>query len=360
MMRWFLMLFVAGFCFCGCGVVEVRVERYAPPVWQTDWMMKIKIAPMVGFGEPHRGLAADLAGEIGLFLKGTNSYASVELLPLASFTLMRGRDGEALLKPEEVKKLAKGADALLTVQVLHFASRVRLSRTSIGFGMGYGTPEWAVTGAFSPYDRWFARTEATVAFILYRAADGSIKERLICRKVTETPPLPSLPNERRLIADVFRSLKDEILCHLYIRHSTTSRTLIESPIPTVSYGIDAVLCGDIRLASEVFADAVRENDRSVEAHYNYAAVLESLGKYQEALVYYRAAQALAGGEAFSSEIEDVRNTIEAQTILDERRRRVEILSKQKVERQKEAPKQPQKSKPEKQNMKRKQPKSDKR
>jgi len=240
MMRRTLLLSVAVFCLCGCGAVELRVERYAPPLWKTEWIMGIKIAPMVGFNEPHRGLAADLAGEIGIFLKGTDAYASVELLPLTSLALKRGKDGEALLRPDEVKKLGKGADAILSVQVLSFRSKVKLSRTHIGFGMGYGTPEWTVTGAFSPYDRWFAEAATTAAFVLYRSSNGAIERRLICRKRIGTPPLPGIPDESHIIAALFDTVKDEILCHLHIQSSIVTRTLIDSTSRLVRSGCRVV------------------------------------------------------------------------------------------------------------------------
>ena len=330
--------------------MELRVERYAPPVWETDWIMRIKIAPMVGFNEPHRGLAADLAGEIGIFLKETDAYASVELLPLTSLALRRGKDGEALLKPDEVKKLGKGADAILSVQVLSFRSKVKLSRTHIGFGMGYGTPEWTVTGAFSPYDRWFAEAATTTAFILYRSSNGAIEKRLICCKRIETPPLPGIPDESQIIAALFDTVKDEILCHLHIQRSIVTRTLIDSTIPAVSYGVDAVLCGDIKEAERAFADAVRNYDDSVEAHYNYAVVLEALRKYEDALEHYQTARILAGGDAFKPEIDDVRKTIKALEIYRKRQERVKRLlderGKKQIEQQKkEVKEKPQKSEP---------------
>jgi len=339
MVRRVLLPFAVVFCLCGCGAVEVRVERYAPPVWETDWIMRIKIAPMVGFNEPYRGLAADLAGKIGIFLKETDAYISVELLPLTSFALRRGENGEALLKPDEVKKLGEGADAILSVQVLSFRSKVELSRTHIGFGMGHGTPEWTVMGAFSLRDRWFAEAATTTAFILYRSSNGAIERRLICRKRIQTPPLPGIPDESQIIATLFDTVKNEILCRLHIRRSVVTRILIDSTIPAVSHGVDAVLCGDIKEAEKAFADAVRNNDDSVEAHYNYAVVLEVLHKYEDALEHYKTAQVLAGGDAFESEVEDVRTTLEALEVYEKRQEKVKRLldesKKREVEPQKE-------------------------
>jgi|GEM_PF-4615206 len=312
-----IVLLVVGFC--GCGTVEVAVERYAPPVWDVEGLNRLKIAPMVGFGETHRGLALDLAYNIASFLKESATYQAIDVIPFSSSSPIRGKDGETILAPNDALQLLKDADAVLTVQVLSFSCRVEMSRIRMGVGVGYGAPEWSVTGMSILDDFSLVKSSAVVAFGLYCMPDGALKERLICAPTVKLSYSEYVYDRGRGGYEIFDMVSNEILCHLHIHRSVVKRKFMESHLREVSYAADAVLCGNLDKAEEVLADGINRHPDVLELVYDYAVVLEAKRRYQEALKFYKRAQELAGAGSFASEIEDVERSITAWKFYNQRK-----------------------------------------